>query len=93
MEIGNFACLAVLAPPLLYSIGWEYLSGQSGLSGLSGHDIMHNLQFLKIFSFLKRIFGRNLSLVGAKLAIYIVLLQTRVNQNHLQWTEQNQAFA
>ena len=39
LEIGNFACLPVLAPPLSYSIGWEYLSGlssQSGQSGLSG---------------------------------------------------------
>ena len=44
LEIGNFACLPVLAPPLSYSIGWEYLSGlssqsgQSGLSGLSGQS-------------------------------------------------------
>ena len=40
LEIGNFACLTVLAPPLLYSIGWEYLSDLSGLSchpGQSGH--------------------------------------------------------
>ena len=33
LEIGNFACLTVLAPPLLYSIGWEYLSGHPGQSG------------------------------------------------------------
>ena len=30
LEIGNFACLTVLAPPLSYSIRWEYFSGQSG---------------------------------------------------------------
>ena len=27
LEIGNFACLTVLAPSFLYSIRWEYLSG------------------------------------------------------------------
>ena len=36
LEIGDFACLTVVAPPLSYSIGWEYLSGQSGLSDISG---------------------------------------------------------
>ena len=29
--------LLVMAPPLSCSIGWEYLSGQSGLSGQSDH--------------------------------------------------------
>ena len=33
LEIGNIACFTVLAPVLLYSIRWEYLSCQSGQSG------------------------------------------------------------
>ena len=33
LEIGNFACLTVLAPPK-YSIGWECSSSQAGQSGL-----------------------------------------------------------
>ena len=32
LEIGNFTCLTVLAPPLSYSIRWESLSGKSGQS-------------------------------------------------------------
>ena len=36
LKIGNFVCLAVLAPSLSNSIRWEYLSGQSGPPGLSG---------------------------------------------------------
>ena len=36
LKIGNFACLTVLAPPLSYSIRWEYLSGLSGHPGGSG---------------------------------------------------------
>ena len=46
LEIGNFACLTVLAPPLSYSIRWEYLSDQSGHPGGSGHNL-HNLNFAK----------------------------------------------
>ena len=41
LEIGNIACFTVLAPVLLYSIRWEYLScqsGQSGHPGLFGHS-------------------------------------------------------
>ena len=46
LEIGNFTCLTVLAPPLSYSIRWEYLSDQSGHPGGSGHNL-HNLNFAK----------------------------------------------
>ena len=60
LGIGNFACLTVLAPPLLYSIRWEYLSGLSGhpglsggsgLSGLSGHFGLsgHKLLFYQFY--------------------------------------------
>ena len=46
LEIGNFTCLTVLAPPLSYSIRREYLSDQSGHPGGSGHNL-HNLNFAK----------------------------------------------
>ena len=43
LEIGNFASLTIPAPPLSYSIRWEYLSGQSGQSGLVRLVIQVNL--------------------------------------------------
>ena len=47
MDIGNFVYLTVFAPPLSYSIQWEYFSGQSAQSGHRGLSGSMTLIFIK----------------------------------------------